>query len=119
MIVVDSSALVAILENETDAAIYAKAIEQADRLLISAVNVHETGVVLRLRRGPAVDRLWRLLQVDNDFEIAAFDEVQARAALAAFERFGKGLHRKARLNLADCAAYALADHERAAPIQRR
>jgi len=109
MIVVDSSALVAILENEADAPVYAKAIEQADRLLISAVNVHETGVVLRVRRGPsAVDRLWRLLQVDNDFEIAAFDEIQARAALSAFERFGKGLHPRARLNLADCAAYALA-----------
>ena len=47
MIVVDSSALVAILENEADAAVYAKAIEQADRLLISAVNVHEN------RRRPA------------------------------------------------------------------
>ena len=109
MIVVDSSALVAILENEADALVYAKAIEQADRLPISAVNVHETGVVLRMRRGPAaVDRLWRLLQVDNDFEIAAFDEPQARAALSAFERFGNGLHSQARLNLADCAAYALA-----------
>ncbi len=114
MIVVDSSALVAILENEPDAAVYAKAIEQAERLLISAVNVHETGVVLRARRGPAaVDRLWRLLQVENDFEIAAFDEIQARAALSAFERFGKGIHPKARLNLADCAAYALAATMRA------
>jgi ribonuclease VapC len=109
MIVVDSSALVAILENEADAAGHATAIEQADRLLISAVNVHEAGVDLRVRRGPAaVDRLWRLLQADNDFEIAAFDEIQARAALSAFERFGKGLHPKARLNLADCAPYALA-----------
>ena len=53
MIVVDSSALVAILEHEIDAAVYARAIEQADGLLISAVNVHETGVVLRIRRGPA------------------------------------------------------------------
>jgi antitoxin VapB len=44
MIVVDSSALVAILENEVDAPAYAKAIERADRLLIS-VNVHEIAVV--------------------------------------------------------------------------
>lgn len=109
MIVVDSSALVAILENEADAHAYARAIEQADRLLVSAVNVHETGIVLRARRGPAaIDRLWRVLGVDNDFEIVAFDEIQARAALSAFERFGKGIHPKARLNLADCAAYALA-----------
>jgi ribonuclease VapC len=109
MIVVDSSALIAILENEIDGAVYAGAIERADRLLVSAVNVHETGVVLRIRRGPAaLDRLWRLLLIENDFEIAAFDENQARLAISAFERYGKGIHPKARLNLADCAAYALA-----------
>jgi ribonuclease VapC len=109
MIVVDSSALVAILEHEVDAAVYARAIELADRLLISAVNVHETGVVLRVRRGlSALERLWRFLVVENDFEIAAFDETQARLAVSAFDRYGKGIHSKARLNLADCAAYALA-----------
>jgi ribonuclease VapC len=109
MIVVDSSALVAILEHEIDAAVYARAIERADRLLISAVNVHETGIVLRIRRGrAALDQLWRFLLSENDFEVAAFDEIQARLATSAFERYGKGIHSKARLNLADCAAYALA-----------
>jgi ribonuclease VapC len=109
MIVVDSSALIAILEREDDAEVYAEAIVHADRILISAVNVHETDVVVRVRRGPAaLERLWRLLLVDNDFEIAPFDVFQARAALSAFERYGKGLHWKAKLNLADCAAYALA-----------
>jgi uncharacterized protein with PIN domain len=44
MIVVDSSALVAVLEHEIDAAVYARPIERADRLRISAVNVHETGI---------------------------------------------------------------------------
>jgi ribonuclease VapC len=53
MIVVDSSALIAILQKEPDAAIYAAAIRQADRLLISAVNVHESGIVLRARHGMA------------------------------------------------------------------
>ena len=116
MIVVDGSALIAILEGEDDAAVYAKAIAQADRVLISAVNVHETGVVVRIRRGPAaLDRLWRFLLIDNDFEIASFDANQARAALSAFERYGKGRHSTARLNLADCAAYALAS-TMAAPL---
>ena len=46
MIVVDSSALIAVLENEPDAGRYAAALRDADRLLISAVNVHETGIVL-------------------------------------------------------------------------
>lgn len=53
MIVVDSSALVAILEYEPDAAIYAAALRQAERLLVSAVNVHETGIVMRARHGEA------------------------------------------------------------------
>lgn len=109
MIVVDSSALVAIFEQEPDAAIYAAALLRADRLLISAVNVHETGMVLRARRGEAAERhMWRFLLEDNDFEIVAFDAEQAREALAAFGRYGKGIASKARLNLSDCAAYALA-----------
>jgi ribonuclease VapC len=107
MIVVDSSALIAIFEQEMDASIYAKAIQKADRLIISAVNVHETGMVIRARRGAAADYLmWRFLREENDFEIAPFDTEQARAALLAFGRYGKGIDSKARLNLADCAAYA-------------
>lgn len=114
MIVVDSSALIAILETEEDAVRYATVIERADRLLISAVNVHETGIVLRARRGAAaVDRMGRFLQQDNDFEIVPFDENQARHALDAFDRYGKGLHPKAWLNLCDCAAYVLAQQMKA------
>lgn len=109
MVVVDSSALIAIFENEPDAFYYAEVIRGAELLLISAVNVHETGTVLRIRRGEtAPARLWRFLLDDNDFEIIPLDELQAREALAAFSRFGKGLGSKARLDLADCAAYALA-----------
>ena len=79
MIVVDSSALIAILEHESDAALFAAAIQKADRLLVSAVNVHETGIVLRARHGvAAANRMWRFLQVENDFEIIPFDETQAR-----------------------------------------
>jgi ribonuclease VapC len=109
MIVVDSSALIAIFENEIDANVYAKAIKEADRLLVSAINVHENGIVIHARRGMvAAKRMWHFLQVENDFEIMPFDEVQAHEALSAFARYGKGIDPKARLNLADCAAYALA-----------
>jgi ribonuclease VapC len=81
LIVVDSSALIAILEKESDTAIYATAIRQADRVLISAVNVHEAGTVLRARHGmAAAKRMWRFLKDENDFEIVPFDESQARAA---------------------------------------
>lgn len=109
MIVVDSSELIAILEHEEDAPLYARAIHDAERLQVSALNVLETGIVLRARHGDvAVARLWRFLRDDNDFEIAAFDAAQARAAIAAYGRYGKGVDPQARLNLADCAAYALA-----------
>lgn len=109
MIVVDSSALIAILENEPDAATYAAALQEADHVLISAVDAHETGIVMRSRRGmAAAKRVWRFLREDNDFEIVPFDETQAHAALVAFDRYGKRIHPRARLNLADCAAYALA-----------
>ncbi len=109
MIVVDSSAPIAIPEREEDAIVLAAAIERAVRLFISAVNVHETGVALFARHGSAaVDRLWRFLLLDDDFDIVAFDEDQVRAALDALETYGKGVHPRARLNLADCCAYALA-----------
>src|SRR5271165_578691 len=109
MIVVDSSALVAIFEHESDAAIFATAIRQANPLLISAVNAHETGMVMRARHGEApVDLICRFLREENDFEIVPFDEAQAREALSASGRYGKGIDPRARLNLAGCAAYALA-----------
>jgi ribonuclease VapC len=109
MIAVDSSAIIAILEREPDAPIFAAAIRHANLLLISAVSVHECGIVLRRRHGmAATERLWRFIQEDNDFEIVPFDEIQARTALIAFDRYGKGINAKARLNLSDCAAYALA-----------
>ena len=53
MIVVDSSVLVAIFEQEADAGLWASAIRQAERLFISAVNVHETEIVMRARHGEA------------------------------------------------------------------
>ncbi|RED25561.1 ribonuclease VapC [Rhodopseudomonas thermotolerans] len=109
MIAVDSSALIAILEREPDASHFADEIRKANRLLISAVNAHEAAIVLRIRRGAnALARFWRFLQIENDFEIVPFDEAQAREAVAAFERYGKGINSETRLNLADCAAYALA-----------
>lgn len=108
MIVVDSSAVVAILEDEDDAILYARAIQDADELRMSAVNAHECAVVLRRRRGPEGEQsVWTFL-AQNDIRIFPFDEEQARKASGAFGRYGKGIDSKAKLNLADCAAYALA-----------
>lgn len=74
----------------------------------SAVNAHETAMILLARHGPEAEtRFWQYLDT-NGFEVAVFDKDQARRAPAAFGCFGKGIHSKAGLNLADCAAYALA-----------
>jgi ribonuclease VapC len=108
MIVVDSSALLAILFREPEKQAFEDLVASADRCIISAVNAHETATVLRVRHGrAAVERLWRLLS-ENEIEIIAFDEAQVRAAAVAFDRYGKGMQSKAQLNLSDCAAYALA-----------
>jgi ribonuclease VapC len=108
MIVIDSSALIAILFDEPERQAFENLLAGEEQCRLSAMNGHETACVLRARHGPAgVLRLWRLLE-ENQIEVVAFDEAQMRAAATAFDRFGKGIHSKARLNLADCAAYALA-----------
>src|SRR5579872_1428907 len=108
MIVIDSSALVAIFLNEPERQVFEDIVADEDRCVMSAVNVHETICVLRTRLGPkAVERFWQMLQ-DSQIEIFPFDEVQVRAAADAFDRYGKGVNSKSKLNLADCAAYALA-----------
>jgi ribonuclease VapC len=108
MIVVDSSALVAILFDEPEKRGFQDILSGGERCIISAVNAHETACVVRLRHNQSmVDDLWRLL-ADNEIEIVPFDEVQVHAAAVALDRYGKGIDSKARLNLCDCVAYALA-----------
>jgi len=108
MIVIDTSALIAILFAEPDRGTFENVIAGGERCVMSAVNAHETATVLRVRNGAAaVEKLWLLL-ADIDIEIVPFDEAQVRAAALAFDLYGKGINPKARLNLSDCAAYALA-----------
>ena len=108
MIVVDSSALLAILFDEPEKDTFADIIARDDRCLLSAVNAHETATVLRLRHGTAaVECFWQLL-VDSGIEVVPFDDAQVRLAAIAFDRYGKGINPGTRLNLSDCAAYALA-----------
>ncbi|PWB90788.1 VapC toxin family PIN domain ribonuclease [Methylocystis sp. MitZ-2018] len=107
MIVIDSSALIAIVLNEPEREAF-EAVVIIERGVMSAVNEHESACVLRARLGEdGVALMWRLM-AEFEIEIAPFDAAQARAAIAAYGRYGKGVDPKARLNLADCAAYALA-----------
>jgi ribonuclease VapC len=108
MIVVDSSALVAILEEEPDAERFLHVIRDASRRLSSAVTVYETGVVIGVRLGHECAFEVMALLDALGIEIVPFAEPHIFGALAAYSRYGKGIHPKARLNLGDCAAYALA-----------
>jgi ribonuclease VapC len=106
-LVVDSSALLAIVLREPDGLSFFEALVNAERSLLSCMNLHETRIVTLSRVGEAgILKLHELLE-SQAVEFANFDESQARVAFEAFARFGKGRH-PARLNLADCAAYALA-----------
>jgi ribonuclease VapC len=68
----------------------------------------EAGIVLRARRGAkSLPALYRLVE-ELGCEIVPFDEPQAKAAIATFGRFGKGMRHRAQLNFGDCAVYALA-----------
>ena len=108
MIVVDSSCVLAILQNEPEKDRFGALLAGGDRYVMSAVNVHEALCVMRGRHGQAgAVRVWELLAA-VEIDIAPFDELQVRAAAAAFDRYGKGVNSKAALNLSDCAAYALA-----------
>ena len=108
MIVVDSSCILAILQNEPEKDAFRAMLAGGERSVMSAVNVHEALCVMRGRYGvEGAARVWDLIN-GAGIEILAFDEAQVRAAEAAFHRYGKGVNSKSALNLADCAAYALA-----------
>jgi ribonuclease VapC len=113
-VIVDSSAVLAILLQEPDARRIASAIAQADRRQMSAANLLEVELVAAARTGGAgsadIDHLIRNLQI----EIVPFTLSQLSIARAAISRFGRG-HHPARLNFGDCFAYALAS-ERAEPL---
>jgi ribonuclease VapC len=115
VIVVDTSALLAILNNEPERDHFLDILASDDQPMVSAVTLYETMLVAGIRRGPDnVEDLTELLQA-AEARVMPFDEARARAALAAYLRYGKGIHAAARLNLCDCAAYALAQ-ELAAPL---
>lgn len=106
--VLDTSAIIAAIANESDGSRYRTAMFGADSLLIWAVTVLETKIVLFARLGSeAVDLFDELLEKAG-IVVVSFDGEMARAAFEAFRRFGKGQGHPAQLNIVDCAAYALA-----------
>lgn len=106
--IIDSSALIAILRSEPDAERFAQAIEAASVRRLSAANFLETAVVVDGSRDPiASRRLDDLIRV-ADIRIEPVTEQQVRIAREAYRDFGKGNGHPAQLNFGDCFAYALA-----------
>jgi len=106
--VLDTSALVAMVLSEPLASRLLEAIEREPTRFISSVSVLESGIVLRARAGAPIVAMMHALLAELGIEVIPFDEVQARLAIQAFERFGKGMKHRAQLNFGDCAVYALA-----------
>jgi ribonuclease VapC len=110
MIVVDTSAIIAILSDEADAARLRVRLAEEGAAVMSAANALELQMVLA---GKGAGRGWSEVEgLLSEYQIAIspFDEVQLAAARDAAIRFGKGRH-KAKLNFGDCFAYALAKSE--------
>jgi ribonuclease VapC len=108
VIVIDSSALVAIIVREVEADRFLEIVAASDYCLLSSVSLLETSMVLAGRTGDA--SRWRDLDdliAHTPMAVIPQDHALTLAAREAFLRYGKGRH-PAALNLGDCAAYALA-----------
>jgi ribonuclease VapC len=104
-VVIDTSALLAILFNDPDAVRYEVAIEQDPSRLISAATVLETGIVVEARYGEAGGREFDLLLHKAQLKIVTVTPEQVEIGRAAFRTFGKGRH-PAGLNYGNCFSYA-------------
>lgn len=107
-IVVDTSAVIAIIRAESEARRFIDAIAEADIAYLSAVSLQESAMVLAGGSGDA--SAWHALDElvqQMDLEVVAHNHDLSIVARQAFLRFGKGRH-KAALNCGDCASYALA-----------
>jgi ribonuclease VapC len=104
----DTSAIIAILRNEPDAARFAQAIADAVDRRISAVNYVEAAAVIDGSRDPVASRRLDDLLREAEVAIEPVTEAQARVAREAYRDFGKGSGHPAKLNFGDCFTYALA-----------
>jgi ribonuclease VapC len=110
--IIDTSAIIAILRDEPEAAFCAQAIADASSRHVSAVNYVEAAVVIDASGDPIANR-----RVDEFFKIAQISiepvtAADAQIAREAYRDFGKGSGHPAKLNFGDCFSYALARSRR-------
>ncbi|WP_028925276.1 type II toxin-antitoxin system VapC family toxin [Pseudonocardia acaciae] len=106
--IVDTSALVAILRDEPDAESFALALAAARTPRMSVANYLEAAVVIDSARDPVASRQVDKLVTRARVALEPVTAEQARVARAAYRDFGRGSGHPARLNFGDCFAYALA-----------
>ncbi|RPI23575.1 MAG: type II toxin-antitoxin system VapC family toxin [Acidobacteria bacterium] len=105
--VIDTSALLAILLDENERRVFNEAIEAAESRFMSAASFVEVSIVIESRFGAEGVQTLDLFLDRAGIELAVVDAEQAKIARRAFSRFGKGRH-SAGLNFGDCFPYALA-----------
>jgi ribonuclease VapC len=105
--IVDTSAVIAVLFNENDAPIYAKAIAKADPCRMSAATFVEVSIVVEVQTKSTGSRQLDAFMRRAGITIEPVTEEHAHLARQAFTDFGKGRH-PAGLNYGDCFSYALA-----------
>jgi ribonuclease VapC len=105
--IIDTSALVSILDQEAEAERLVRAIAADSERMLSAANLVETGIVMQVRRGDEAARDLDLLLAKLKIDIIPVSGKQANLARKAFQHYGRGRH-PAKLNFGDCFAYALA-----------
>jgi ribonuclease VapC len=105
--VIDTSAVLAILLDEPERRSFNQRIEDADTRFMSAATLVEVSIVIEARHGAAGLRDLDEFVERAEVQVWPFDAGQARTARGAWSRYGKGRHR-AGLNLGDCSSYALA-----------
>jgi ribonuclease VapC len=107
-VILDTSALVAVFQNEPEASECLELLANADQLGISAVSVLESGIVLSHRTGSFAQHALDTFLSGLEIEVIVFDDDHRRSALRAWWRFGKS-RSPAGLNFGDCIAYATAE----------
>jgi ribonuclease VapC len=107
--IVDASALIAVLRNEADAPRFARALaSKAEPKRISAANFLEAAIVVDGARDAIASRRFDEVMSKAGLVVESVTEEHARIARAAYRDFGKGSGHPAGLNFGDCFAYALA-----------
>ena len=105
--IIDASAVIAILRDEPEAAACARAIERGVVRRMSAANFVEAAIIVDASRDPVASRRFDELIQEARIIVEPVTEAQARIARAAYRDFGRGSGHPAKLDFGDCFAYAL------------